>query len=217
MNQTSPEVHLKRAYGLINEVERATEQFRQRAMSHDSQIESDQPFLGGMVSTIKGSRQLRQLKSSLVNDLNLANGEIDCAVRLDPNTAIDTSDGTYGAIHLRAIICSMNGQLETIWGSSTRAKQLLSDSLQICETPWAHYMMGLLHESEYQPAVALKHFERCLEVDPDGELSVSALREASAMRNYRKRFRGNWLLFLFLLIFPFPLIFGVLYFILKWK
>jgi tetratricopeptide (TPR) repeat protein len=215
MSQPSADVHLKRAYGFIQEVDRATENFRQRAIAHDAQIENDQPFLQGMVTTIKGNQQLKQQKSSLVNDLQLANQEIDRAVSLDREATLDTADGTFSALQLRALITYMNGQLEMIWGRSEDAKRLLNSSLQMFELPDAHYMLGLLHESDYQPAEALKHFERCLELDPAGELSVSALREANAMRNYKKKFRGNWLLLIVLTLFY--IIPGVIYFWVKYK
>jgi tetratricopeptide (TPR) repeat protein len=215
MTQPSADAHLKRAYGFIKEVERATDEFRQRAIAFDAQIESDQPFLQGMVSTFKGNRQLKQQKASLLNDLQLASQEIDRAVSLDRDATVDTGDGTFGALQLRAWITYMNGLLEMIWGRSEDAKRLLNSSLQIVEFPHAHYMLGLLHEAEYQPAEALKHFERCLELDPAGELSVSALREANAMRNYKKKFRGSWLLFIFLLfLYIIP---GVIYFWKKYK
>src|ERR1700693_2254968 len=110
MSQVTADVHLKRAYGFIQEVEKATEEFREHAIAYNAQVESDQPFLQGMVSTVKGSRQLRQQKSSLVNDLQLANQEIDRAASLDANATIDTPGGTFGALQLRALIMYMNGQ-----------------------------------------------------------------------------------------------------------
>lgn len=213
--QPSADVHLKRAYGFIQEVERTTEDFRQRAIAHGAEVDTDQPFLRGMASTIKGNRQLNQQKASLANDLQLASQEIDRAVNLDVDAKIDTKDGIFGALQLRALITYMSGQLEMIWGRSEDAKHFFNGSLEIVEFPDAHYMLGLLHESDYQPAEALRHFERCLELDPAGELSVSALREASAMRKYKKKFRGSWLMLiilLFLWIVP-----GVVYFIWKYK
>lgn len=215
MTQPSADVHLKRAYGFIQEVDRATENFRQRAIAHDTQVESDQPFLQGMVTTIKGNQQLKQQKTSLVNDLQLANQEIDRAVSVDREATVQTADGTFSALQLRALITYMNGQIEMIWGKSEDAKRLLNSSLQVVELPDAHYMLGLLYESEYKPADALKHFERCLELDPGGELSVSALREANAMKNYKKKFRGNWLLLIVLTLFY--IIPGVIYFWKKYK
>jgi tetratricopeptide (TPR) repeat protein len=215
MTQSSADVHLKRAYGFIQEVEKATEDFRQSAVAHSAQVESDEPFLQGMVSTVRGNRQLKQQKTALANDLQLANQEVDRAVSLDADATVETADGTFGARHLRAFITYMSGQLEMIWGRSEEAKRILNNSLQIVEFPDAHYMLGLLHESDYQPAEALKHFERCLELDPSGELSVSALREANAMRNYKKKFRGSWLLFFILLLFY--IVPGVIYFLVKRK
>jgi tetratricopeptide (TPR) repeat protein len=202
MTQPSADVHLKRAYGFIQEVEKATEGFRQSAVAHSALVESDEPFLQGMVSTVRGNRQLKHQ-------------EVDRAVSLDADATVETADGTFGARHLRAFITYMSGQLEMIWGRSEEAKRILSNSLQIVEFPDAHYMLGLLHESDYQPAEALKHFERCLELDPSGELSVSALREANAMRNYKKKFRGSWLLFFILLLFY--IVPGVIYFLVKRK
>src|SRR5262249_20650457 len=116
---------------------------------------------------------------------------------------------------LRSFIQLMRGQLEMIWGTSRGAIQFLQNSVQIVELPDAHYMLGLIYESEYRPAEALAHFERCLEIDPAGDLSVSALRELNAMKNYKKRFRGSWGTFAILFVFFFPLAF--LYFFAKRK
>jgi len=208
-------MHLKRAYGFLKEVEDATESFRQQAVSHTKETEADQPFLQGMVSTVRGSKQLHQQKAALVNDLQLADQEIDCAVRLDSEASIQTKDGSLSAIGLRSTIAFMNGQLEMIWGNNERAKGFFDSSIQILELPDAHYMLGLLFESEYKPADALRHFEKCLELDPAGEFSVGALREASAMKKYKPCFRGSWGTFLILFLFFFPGAF--LYFFLKRK
>ena len=218
MAQATADVYLKRAYGFIQEVENATDEFRRHAITHSDQVDnSNEPFLQGMVSTFRGSRQLKQQKSSLVNDLQLANQEIERAASLDSSATIDTREGTFGALQLRAITTYMNGQLEMIWGRSDEAKRLFFNSIQIVEFPGAHYMLGLIYESDYNSAEALQHFERCLELDPAGELSVSALREANAMRNYKKRFRGNWLLLAFLFFFPVPVVPAALYFAVKRK
>ena len=109
----------------------------------------------------------------------------------------------------------LSGQLETIWGTAQRAKELFADAAETFDFPDPHYMLGLLYEDEYKPAEALSEFEKCLELDPAGELSVPALREANAMRNYKKKFRGNWLILIILLccwIVP-----GVIYFKVKYK
>ena len=109
------------------------------------------------------------------------------------------------------------GQLELVWGKSDKAREFFTSSIQVADSAEARYMLGLILEDEYQPAEALKEFEKCLELDPAGELSVPALREANAMKNYRKKFRGSWPLFILLLFFPFPIVFGVLYFVAKRK
>src|SRR5437879_8861711 len=49
------EVHLKRAWGLMTEVEKATETFRQRAIQHDAQLDQDQPFMSMLVTGFKGA------------------------------------------------------------------------------------------------------------------------------------------------------------------
>lgn len=198
------EVHLERAFGLIQHVENATEEFRQRSIEYDAQLNRDEPFLQGMVGSIRGSMQLKQQKKSLSNDLQLAEQEIDRAVAIDPNATIAGQNGSLGAIDLRAYIQLMRGQLEMIWGTSQSAIQFLQNSIQIAEIPEAHYMLGLVHESNFRPADALAHFERCLEIEPSGPLCISALREAEAMRNYKKRFRGSWGAVGILLVLFFP-------------
>lgn len=215
MSQNSAEIHLKRAYMFIEQVEKATESFRQSSIEHEAQVNNeDQPFLQGLVSNIRGDKRLDRQKSSMVSDLNLANQEIDQAIRIDSEATIEIPSGFLGATQLRAVSLCLSGSIEMIWGRSDEAKRLFNNSIQIDEAPDAHYMLGLLYESDYQPKEALTHFERCLELDPVGEFSVSALREANAMRNYRKKFRGNWLILIILLCYIVP---GVIYFKMKWK
>jgi tetratricopeptide (TPR) repeat protein len=215
MNQVTPEVHLKRAHGLITDVEKPTEEFRSSALQHSAQLDADQPFLQMMATGFRGKRQLAQQKSTLLGDLQLANDELDRAAALNRDATIETGDGAFGIKQLRALIPYLNGQLEVILGSSQKAKQLFANSIQLLDFPSPHYMLGLLYEDEYKPAEALREFERCLQLDPDGELSVPALREANAMKNYKKRFRGSWGAFFLLLIFFFPAAF--VYLVAKWK
>lgn len=204
MAATTADVHLKRAYGFLQEVEKATEEFRRRAIEYDAQLEADEPFLQGMVGSFRGAKQLKQQKASLVGDLQLAAQEVEKAAVLDQNATIVTPDGSLGITLIRAMIAFMHGQVEMIYGTGDNAKLFFNNCLQIAELPDAHYMFGLLYESEYKPAEALRHFERYLELDPNGELSVSALREANAMKNYKVRFRGSWGTFLILFLFCFP-------------
>lgn len=104
-----------------------------------------------------------------------------------------------------------------IWGKAKDAEPLLKKSLEFVDFADAHYMLGILCEDEGRPADALYHFEKCLEIDPNGNLSVPALREANAMRNYRKRFRGNWLVLLLLAFVPPPFVWSIVYFFAKRK
>lgn len=217
ITQVKAEVYLNRAAGLIKETIDATQDLRQRAIQHDSTVNSDQPFLKGMVSALKGSRNLTQRKSSLLRDIELAKQEIANSERSDPEATIEAFGGTVNSTSLRAIATYATGQLELVWGKAERAKELFYESLHIAEFADAHYMLGLLYEGEFKPKDALSHFEQCLELEPDGEFSVSALREANAMRNYRKKFRGSWLALLFLFIFPIPVLGAVLYFLLKFR
>lgn len=211
----SPNVHLKRALGFIQEVEKSTEDFRQRAIAHDRQVESDQPFLQGMVKIFRGSKQLGQQKAALSNDLQLAEHEIDRATALEPTTQIGTEYGILNVVQLRSLVLFMRGQIEMIWGSGDAAIRHFSDSIKMAEFPDAHYMLGVVYEAKYMPAPALWHFERCLHLDPAGEFSVSALREANAMRNYKKRFRGRWATFFILLFLIWPA--AIVYFFAKRK
>ena len=167
----------------------------------------------------QGSRELRQQKTSLSNDLQLANQEIERASAIDQDANIEFDNVTLHVPNLRSITLYMGGQLELIWGSQETAKSLFISSLQVVEHPEAHYMLGLIYESNYKPTEALRHFERCLELDPAGEWSISALRKANAMRFYKKRFRGSWGLLLFLFVFPLPIpvLWSIVYFLVKRK
>jgi tetratricopeptide (TPR) repeat protein len=208
ISRLTSDVHLKRALNFVQEVENATDKFRQSAIDHDSQLQQDKPFLEGMISTIRGSRDLAQQKARLFNDLQLAEQELGRAIALDGSAEIETEHGKLNAVQLRSWIVCMKGQVEMIWGNPDTAIQLFNQCIQTWEFADAHYMLGMVYESKYMPTPALQHFERCLELDPSGELSVSALREANAMRNYKKRFRGSWSTFLVLLLcFPAALVY----------
>lgn len=215
--QLKAEVHLKRAVGLLEETHTATQELRQGARLYDSSLQGDQPFLRGMVSAYQGSRNLTKQKASLLRDIELAKQEIANAEKADLEATIEAFGGMLNGTSLRAVATYTTAQLELVWGKTEQAKELFHESLRITEFADAHYMLGLLYEEEFKPQDALNHFERCLELDPDGEFSVSALREANNMRNYRKRFRGSWPLLLILFFFPIPVLGAVLYFFLKFE
>jgi tetratricopeptide (TPR) repeat protein len=213
-SRLSPTVHLQRAFGFIKEVQDATQDLRRRAIDHDAQVKDNKPFLEGMISSIKGSRDLSKKKAELCSDLQLADQELDRALSLDTSVELETEDGKLSIVQLRSWIIFMTGQIEMAWGHPDRAIQLFSSCIQMWEFADPHYMLGIVYESKYMPGPALQHFERCLELDPSGELSISAIREANAMRNYKKRFRGNWsTFFLLLLIWPA----AIIYFVVKRK
>src|SRR5205085_1863194 len=122
----------------------------------------------------QGGRRIAGQKAALQQDINLAWNEINAAEQANPDVAIEVGDGMFRPSTLRAMGYLLSGELEIIGGSATAARDSLTKSLELIETPHAHYFLGILYESEYKPQEALPHFERCLELDPDGELSVSA-------------------------------------------
>jgi tetratricopeptide (TPR) repeat protein len=208
MQTTGPlpgDVYLTRAYGFIKEAEKAISLLRHRALAHDPQVESEEP-LEWLTEGLRGSKQFERL----TNDLDLAEQEVDHAVGITPNAFVATTEGSLNAPHLRSRIFLVRGQLALIWWSFdvVIAKQFLNSSIQIAEFPYTHYLLGLLYAAQYDFADALRHFERCLELEPSGELSLPALREVNAMRNalknYKKRFRGSWEHLFLLIIFFWP-------------
>lgn len=215
MSALNPTIHLNRAWGLIQGVNNQLDQLRQHALAHQANLNQDQPILASWATAFQGSRRLGAERSSLHADLQLASSELDRAAALDPDAVIETADGVYGIQQLRGLIFLNGGVVELTAGSSDTAKHLLLQSLQVIETPNAYYMLGLIHEDRYDPQGALGYFEKCLALDPDGEFSVEALREANRMRNYRKKFRGDWFLLLVIIFFCFPL--APVYFIAKYK
>lgn len=210
-----PNIYLKRAWGLINEVEKAADTFRQRAIQHDAQVQEDQPFVGGLVNMLKSAGKLKREKSSILSDLELAKSEIDKAATLNPGAVICIDSTDFDIVALRATILYLRGQIEMIWGKPERAQDIWVESINLRDFADPHYMLGLVYEDEYNPKEALNHFERCLELDPDGELSVPALREANAMRKYKKKFRGSWPLFGLMFLFFFPV--AIVYLVVKYK
>jgi tetratricopeptide (TPR) repeat protein len=209
MPDNAPLVHLKRAYSFIKEVEESTEELRQAALRYQASVNDDEPFVAGMLSTIKGGRRLAADKAKIVSDLQLALSELDAAEAQDADQEIATPDGTFQAKHLRALAYLQQGLVEALHGTSDQARQYLWQSIQIFETADANYWMAVLYEGDYDPANALRFYERYLELDPDGEHSTAAFRSANEMRNYKRRFRGDWGIFgcLFLAFFPAAIIY----------
>ncbi len=215
MTQPQAVVHLKRAYDLAKVVEGQTEDLRSRAASHEASLDANQPFLQMMWNGIAGKRKLGADKAELVRDLELATSEMEKAISLDPEASIDTEDGPFNGTNMRAGIWLLYGQIEMVWGTLQMARQQLEYSLKIFELPETNFMLGAVCESQFQPAPAVQYYERYLELAPNGEFSVAALRAATSLRNYRKRFRGDWTLLIVSLLFCFPI--AIIYFILKYK
>jgi tetratricopeptide (TPR) repeat protein len=186
----------------------------------DQQVESGSgsfvaDMAGIVVSGAKGKRSLGRDKSSVLSDIQLAHSELDQAAAVDPGVTLHVEGVDVGIPNLRAALFRINGVVEMTLGTAERAKQMLVQSSDLVEDSYTHFLLGSLYESEYKPQDALKQFERCLELDPNGENSVEALRAANAMRTYKKKFRGNWLLLVFL--FCCYIVPGVIYWRKKYK
>lgn len=216
-------IHLTRAYGLIKEVEAATESFRRQAIAHAEQSDSDEPFLKGMIHTVKGERDLKQQKGALASDLDLAEQEIMRAASLDPVASIKTKDGPADEVRLKCFIAILRGNIEMIWGRAADAIGYFQASCALIESAQANYMLGMIYESERSRTEALSYYERCLDLEPVGEYSVSALRASNAIRTNKgnkssgkgKRFQGSWIILLILFVLFFPA--AILYFFVKRK
>lgn len=216
MTQPDAPIHLKRAYDLGKEVESKTEGLRSRAVSHEASLDdANAPFLQTMWTGVVGKRRLGAEKAELVRDLELATSELEKAISLDPGVTIEVKDGTFNPTSMRAAIWLLHGQIEMVWGTLKMARQYLEYSLQCLELPETIFWLGVVCESQYDVPTALRHFEKYLELDPNGEYSVSALRTANQLRNYRKRFRGDWTLLILSLVLCFPI--AIVYFIVKYK
>lgn len=214
MNQTTPAVHLKRAWGLLQDVDKNFESLRQHLVEHDAAIDqmgSAGDFFGSFVNL----RRLKKEKSELVSDIELAAQEIARCASMDSQSTIEIDGGVIGVPQAMAAVYNMRGQVESTWGSADKAKHYFLESAKIAETPFSYFMLGFIHETQYKPTQAIEYYEKCLAVDPDGELSVPALRSSNKLKKYSKKFRGSWGVFLLLLIFFFPA--AILYFALKWK
>lgn len=195
-------VHLQHASDFITGVERETNELRRQVIEHEASV-GDLGFLKGMTE----ANRLAAEKSRLIKDLELASQELKAAEKLDP-------EGATAITSMRASILRLNGQIEMVWGTLKQAQELYSLSLQIAEVPMTHFLLGVCYECQYKPKDALLHFEKCLELDPAGEYSVAAIREADAMKNYKKRFRGSWgTLCILILIWPA----AIWYFYRNWK
>lgn len=215
MTNPQAEIHLRRAYDILTQVEKKMDDLQRQASAHSASLNEDGPFLAGMVGAWAGARALSGEKARLLSDVELASSEIARGIALDAGVAVDTPHGIVEPKGLRATSLFMRGHIELIYGTSQAAKQLFQQTLQVAEVPDAHYMLGLIWEDEYKPTEALTHFEKYLALEPNGEHSVSALREANAMKNYKKRFRGNWLLLFFLTCFY--IVPGIFYWRAKYK
>ena len=207
MTVANAEVHLRRAYGLIHGVEQQLEQFRSQMMRHSANVNADEPFVSGMITAFQGSRRIAAEKAALRQDIDLAWAEIDRASQIDSSAKIEADGTAFDIIALRAGANLVAGELELSSGQFEPAKQCLRQSIELLDNASAHYMLGLISEEQYNPTEAVAEFEKCLQLEPDGELSVRALRDANRMRNYRKQFRGTWGTFGCLLTVFFPLAF----------
>jgi tetratricopeptide (TPR) repeat protein len=215
MSTPNATVHLNRAWRLMGEVNGQLEQLHHHVLTHNETVQQDGPFVASLVSSFQSSGRLGAQKSSLYSDLQLASSEVDSAAAIDPDATIKADEGVLGIEHLRGVILRLRGSIELIAGSGETARQLYLQSLQFIESPDTYFWLGVIHEDRYDPQWALHYFEKSLELDPDGELSVAALREANRMRNYRKGFRGDWTILILSLLCCLP--FAPIYYYMKYK
>lgn len=211
-------VHLKRAWAMVDHISKAADDLEKQIERHeaelDRRVDSDASFASIVFAGVVGDRRLSKQKATLQSDIQLAHSELDRAAAVSQDAEIETEAGVVGIPAMRAVLLGASGLVEMIWGKPQIAEAYFQRALSTAEIIDHHYWLALVYEAECKPIQALQHFERYLELDPNGEQSVSALREANAMRNYKKRFRGNWGTFVLLLLF-WPA--AIYYFIKNWK
>lgn len=211
MRTATGDIHLTRVNGLLEGVEKSLEEFHAKVKAHEQALAETSDadvgsFVSGLASAVMNKNRLGRDKSALLADLDLADKELDLAESAEPMNG--------DIARLRTAARMQRGQIELVSGKLDVARQHFDSANAVAETAYAHYMLGLIDEDAYRPQDALRHFERSLELDPIGEYSVAALREANAMRSYKKRFRGSWTTLLVLLLF-WPA--AVIYFFVKRK
>lgn len=205
MSQSPAAIHLRRAFGIVKKVGQKTEELRQHVVQYSASLQQDQQFLKGMVSAIAARRQVATKKATLKSDLDLAISELDKAQAAGPDEVIQVNGNDIQSYRLRAWALMLHGLVETFSGSSETARRYFWESIHTFDNADANFWMGVCYEEDFDPQNALLYYERCLTLDPDGEFSIEALRSANRMRNYKKRFRGSWVIFGLLCWFLFPM------------
>lgn len=209
---TNPAVsHMHRAQRLITEAGRQFDKLREVAVKRQASSGQEGGFLSVIATNMKLDRQLKNDISALKADIDLALAELDKAEAADPEAIIEVDDTLLRVNSLRAGALFNHGVIEASMGNSQQAKQFFYQSIKLFDMGETNYWMAHLYENDGDAKNALIYYERCLAIDPDGELSVDALRSANRMRTYKKQFRGNWGLFgcLLLLFFPAAIIYYI--------
>jgi tetratricopeptide (TPR) repeat protein len=209
---------LIRALQLLQNIESQIGSFRTQVVRHDAQLNSEHvpvSAIGDVVQSWRNAGTIGAQKTELVRDLQIVDNELRQAESADPQVTVEFEGADIGIEPARAYMLLLNGQIEMLWGNSDRAIQLLTESCSHQEMAATHFMLGLAFESQYRPKESLFHYEKCLALEPTGDYAISALREAEAMRSYKRRFRGSWGAFGCLFIFFFP--FAIVYYMVKRK
>ena len=202
MTPIRPEIYLRRAVLLLEDIEKEIQALSPENALRDSSLHARRLFPPSMIPGLGTSRHPNQFKSLLALNIRLANQEIANAGRINPEATIEAFGATLNGTDLRAMAACAAAKLEIAWGETEEAKHLLENTLRIAECAHAHYLLGLLYRKERKPRHALQHFERFLALEPDGKLSMPVAAEANAIRNCRKALRGRRLPIFVRLFFP---------------
>ncbi len=203
-----PEVRvcLKRAFIILRGVEKDLEGWRAHLRTMAQSIEETPGFGEAMIKGIAGRFSARREKGELSTNLDLASRELETASRLDRDscTVLEVEEGRFNREVLEAMVDVFRGDLEFTSRNIQGAIRYYEESAGKIELPDTFFNLGAAYECEFQPAKALEAFEKCMRLEPDTELAVEALRRIERLRNYRKRFRGSWLVLYILIGLFFP-------------
>lgn len=188
MAEATAESHLIRAFRLIDEASGRIQEFAQQMTTLQTSDHSDMGFLRGMAATARESAATGAMKSKLDTDLRLAESEITAAEALDAEASVQIQGRIFALSSLRAALFGTRGIIEYINGKKPYARQCLEYAAGLEDTAAIQFWLGLLAKDEKDSQRALQHFERSLALDPNGEMSIPALREADEAR---KRLQGG--------------------------
>lgn len=197
---------LSTAWSYIEEAEEQMGGLASAVAAQRQSLEGENISLGG---SLKSSWKVSREKGRLLQELQLAEKQIEEGYAADPDAVItvniDGEDLEYDHQRLRAACAYQVGMIHASAGDLRRAESELRRAIGFHESCMLRYVLGLILLDRKRPREAREAFRDAVETGNENEVGIEARKELGRLESRRvfgdHWFVGFWKVILFILAF----------------